>query len=53
MLYENEMKEFCSKFVNTNGLCISVVGGNLVQFDEHKLSEWFHVPAVGYKEPFS
>lgn len=41
---------FGAKFENSDGLCISVVGGNLVKFDENKLSEWFNVHAVGYKE---
>ena len=44
------MSEFCSKFKNNDGLCISIFHGEFVKFSENLISEWFDVPNEGYKD---
>lgn len=47
-LFEAEMGELCSKLENIDGLYISI-NGVLVKFTEKSVSDWFDVPAEGYK----
>lgn len=47
-LYEEEMSKFCLRFENIDGMCMSIVDGELIRFDEKILGGWFDVPHEGF-----